>query len=765
MSLITLTSRENEQNPNSSDPAVLRNHYKHGIKMRKGMEVALISLTFNKISMIEIIAGVNDTLSWRIGARTDYLVHKVTIPAGQYTGASLARQMKTSLDESTILGNFKGGWTVTFTAEDFDNKGSFAISYTQNEVPSVAGVEMAIYDGTLGSITNNTDSSIILGAPGTTDDLTKATSVIVTGKKSVFPNDGDVRLRFEAIDSVSEFSIETVFQLGDTTNLMKRVDQSGPTTTPFSMVAYGGANGWDYQIQDGAGPTVYEYWKINVDGLGVISRGSTDADATNPVNRDLSPIYWNDSSGTWRDADAGGTGTIVTSTGFYFGLNSGTAMTLTLSKVAYGTQICGLVRNSLYNGRTDYPGNPNALITSTEPTGFDYMFKVTDNGAADNIAVSLSQMLLDKTKVFPNAGWNGDSRAVFTDLEPDVWNASGLGTTPNNWTTYTYLDDAIQLRIKAVKNRTMEFYISHDTAGNGVFTEEVLLARTGTANTGVGMNDIPFNTKEWFYPYRPCMALNNGGTYSASEYVVDGIFDAVEATNTYYTQTGLNLDFNADEAGGAEDVGLVAPTNAVTLSALFILGEIVSTDIGSGAGQIPAGDVPTDRRENNIFDTIGTPRFEVFASGSPSNQVSSITGATDVVREPNIMVELQDFNIEGHNADTSDRAKLIAVIPSEELNTNTRSGTLNYYAHFPIFIDLNLEHDRIVYDLNAILRTPDGRVVEDLINPTSMTLLLKESEETRQERIAQLTADNIASAMSGLQQNKLDKIGVYMPRV
>ena len=136
MSLITLTSRQNENNPNSNDPAILRNHFKDGIQLRKGDQIGLVSLTFNKLPMLEVVQGQNDTFTWRIGDRQNYLLHKVVVPAGTYTGETLATEIQTQLNDSTILGNYKGQWTCVFDSQLFQGNGGISIQYGQNEVPA-----------------------------------------------------------------------------------------------------------------------------------------------------------------------------------------------------------------------------------------------------------------------------------------------------------------------------------------------------------------------------------------------------------------------------------------------------------------------------------------------------------------------------------------------------------------------------------------------------------------------------------------------------
>ncbi len=135
MSLITLTSRENINNPNSNNPSILRNHFKDGIKIRKGDQIGLVSLTFNKLPMLEVIQGENDTFTWRIGDRQNYLNHKVVIPPGSYTGNTLATEIQKQLNESTILGNYKGKWLVEFNTQLFQGNGGISIEYDQNETP------------------------------------------------------------------------------------------------------------------------------------------------------------------------------------------------------------------------------------------------------------------------------------------------------------------------------------------------------------------------------------------------------------------------------------------------------------------------------------------------------------------------------------------------------------------------------------------------------------------------------------------------------
>ena len=160
---------------------------------------------------------------------------------------------------------------------------------------------------------------------------------------------------------------------------------------------------------------------------------------------------------------------------------------------------------------------------------------------------------------------------------------------------------------------------------------------------------------------------------------------------------------------------------------------------------------------------MGFNRLYNFAEGNTSNPVVSTLSPTTTVSEPTLSLELPDFNIKGANGNTGDSMRVIAVVPKEELATNQQSGTLHYYPAFPIMIDLNLAQESIFYDLNAILRLPDGRVANDLVNPTEITLLFKEGDESKQMRMMKQQAEMFASMMGNRQSAMIGGIGSGNP--
>ena len=69
-------------------------------------------------------------------------------------------------------------------------------------------------------------------------------------------------------------------------------------------------------------------------------------------------------------------------------------------------------------------------------------------------------------------------------------------------------------------------------------------------------------------------------------------------------------------------------------------------------------------------------------------------------------------------------------------------------------IDLNLVHDITTYDLNVIIRRPNGQVADDLIQKTHITLLFKEGEETKQRRLMKEQTELLSSTLSNMNQIK-----------
>ncbi len=147
MSLITLRSVQQDNGANVSQSASnFTNHFKEGVVLGPGNTIELVSMSIVKLSKYEVIEGENDTFIWRIGAGPSslggtpiYSQHVVTLVPGSYNGASLASHIQEQLNNSTLLGVYRGQWICTYTSETKDNNAKFTINYGQQATPAENG--------------------------------------------------------------------------------------------------------------------------------------------------------------------------------------------------------------------------------------------------------------------------------------------------------------------------------------------------------------------------------------------------------------------------------------------------------------------------------------------------------------------------------------------------------------------------------------------------------------------------------------------------
>ena len=777
MSLVTLSSKRNTEVQRDTDPAIIKNHFKDGLVLREGTEVGLVSLTINKLDLFEIIAGQNDVFVWRIGNRQSFEQHTVTIAEGNYNGSSLAIELALKANASTLLGNFKGQWTCTFDQSGQGGDGSFTMNYGQNETPATNNSQTYnLYDGGTPSFTNNGTALVqvsgAVGNPAVDDFATGDNPLIITGNKGIFPNDGDFQCIIRPQEGYTQADQVTALQAGggfcDETVYTASV---GVTRTGAFNNTTGteASNGWQllFQYDNGDDPT---YWVYLGDGEWGADDGGDGQDTANRANCD-DFYFYNPTRGVWANIENGGRGAEVPNTGAFYILQGGVPFSVPQGNVGMGKTVSGYVRNYLYKGRTNYPADVNADILKSSPDGFDITLTCEDTAAEDGVLFSLGRMVQNAGIEFPNANWRLPSALIadFENLNP-LTDFTGLpaisGVTPSNWAAYNYPDDHIKIRVAISKVLQIQIYLSHDTAGDNVFIEEQFVRRTGDNNN--------FNTtiKEKFFPLRPVIAVGRGNQYFASRYILEGKFDTTEIVNPNFQVASSAITLHkgdaVDLADESETVTIspatAVPANAMTVGALYKFGEIFASDT---TGSPPEGglDALDLTPSGSINSTIGFNRLYNFASGQTTNGVTSTSNPITNIAEPTLSLELPDFNIKGANGNTGDSMRVIAVVPKEELNTNEKTGTLHYYPTFPIMIDLNLPQEQIFYDLNAILRLPDGRVANDLINPTEITLLFKEGEESKQRRMLKEQAQMISSVMGNRQSAMIGGIGNGNPLI
>ena len=105
------------------------------------------------------------------------------------------------------------------------------------------------------------------------------------------------------------------------------------------------------------------------------------------------------------------------------------------------------------------------------------------------------------------------------------------------------------------------------------------------------------------------------------------------------------------------------------------------------------------------------------------------------------------------------------MIPKEQWTTDSKTGTLQYVAPYPIPIDLNIPHNMVTNEINARLRQPSGEIANDLINPTEICLRLTESDESKQQRVMNNAMRQMSSFQSNIQDAKISNFNNNMPKI
>ncbi len=804
MSLITLSSELNAQDPRPQNASYIKNHFKDGITFHVGDTISLVSLTINKQDRFEIVQGSNDTLIWRIGAAAFYEQHSVVVPEGSYTGTELAAALAAALQASTIIGVFQkqvdntgeqiAGWTCVFNQTDAKGFPTFTIDITQQAAPASAAASpnnpFSLYAGgqfameienaqpsTFTTFTSLVDDSSDMDTQNVGDRLFAA-------ERGIFGNGGSVVMEIPCLTGMNTDVGEFQGLLGSigppAVNEMDFTDYTGGAAvvrTGYFAAAAGNpaAQGWDLTFTFTDNNEV-RYVRIItgeedfLDGPGMengMFGWGTDGnnDATEEASYDAVPakMFFNDTDGTIQDVGRKSTDD------FDYDIQRTDGTTITNSMdlpIGFPETRMGYVRQQLYNGATDYPGNADAVATP-DLNGTDFWFILNNNPLTNSVYFQAFQLKQQQGTQFPNPNWRAGNQekmrvlpSQFDQLDP----LSAGGGPPANWTQFDIANKpTIRLILTLDSLRTLTLSVAHDTDGTGTFTEYRDLLKSGTAQNVNFVSTI----KESFYPLRPIMCCGRGGYYSAATYVAKTISDDQE----YPRGLGVSTPMMATEdthtlaqvaEADAEQVQ-ADPPNALALSQLWKLGTILPEDLVSAGGQFP--DLDLNPNTADIAATLGTAHFEVFPAGSVHNPVITKRKPITAILEPSLSVELQDFNLKGHNGYTGDSTKAIAIIPKEELQTGENEGVLHYYSQFPIDIDLKVPQTETFYSLTAALRLKDGTLANDLLNPTEMTLLHKEGEESKQARIMAKALERISGYRSDIQQNEISTIGNQFPRV
>ena len=504
---------------------------------------------------------------------------------------------------------------------------------------------------------------------------------------------------------------------------------------------------------------------------------TTDDTALDPNSWDIGKLKYNPSSNIYQATTTGGGGSFLQNATLRNGGDgtdgSGGPFTPVLTNFAYPEGRYGRSRDELIQGITLYPGNPDARINSTQ-LGQDISIHIMNNDVFSDIQIQAHGFIKAGGIDYPLPNWR-----TVKNFTPVVSSSNwvSLSQSPPNWTTFTYATDHIRLRIVQYGVRNNRIYISHDVAGNQAWTEEVLLLQTADENSGVTFTST---VRERLYPFCPTAFISRGSRFQAASYKFFGVFDTERIANVPGILSSTNQNGDEHESSEESEAGLQdytghdplgAPAANLALGYIAKAGIVDASDIydgpdsGAGANQISNRSVNPNIANINFI--LGLETAYTFSSGNETNTISTadISSPLTSIQEPSLHVELPDFNIRSYSGESGDTGRAVAVIPKEQWTTDSKTGTLQYVAPYPIPIDLNIPHNMVTNEINARLRQPSGEIANDLINPTEICLRLTESDESKQQRVMNNAMRQMSSFQSNIQDAKISNFNNNMPKI
>ena len=168
---------------------------------------------------------------------------------------------------------------------------------------------------------------------------------------------------------------------------------------------------------------------------------------------------------------------------------------------------------------------------------------------------------------------------------------------------------------------------------------------------------------------------------------------------------------------------------------------------------------------NGIATSIGMPAF--FQNPVPT-PATGFNGTEALLSNPRqtIQVEIPEFNTKSWSGGSNDVGRAVGVIPAEqwENNDTLANDTLYYKSDYTKPIELNSQVTQPIYSVTCRLRDTEGKLIKDLQNPTTVTFILKEGDEVKQQRIMDKAMARASATRANLQENKISTANENMPR-
>lgn len=369
------------------------------------------------------------------------------------------------------------------------------------------------------------------------------------------------------------------------------------------------------------------------------------------------------------------------------------------SAIGNGTQILSVLP---YWQRYGAAGQQPIIGNTRQPVSLT----INDDALRNKLQISLDIMRPSSTIDPPSVGWEGSLVNIFSNLDPknDFGTISIDGNLLSNWSSYAYKIDHVYAQLEVERISEISVWLWHDNAGDGSILEKQKIAVTGQN----GWDDYMLRTID--YPLLGLCQKSSGDVDTPSTVKLSGNFTGVSLSNvTSVSAQDISTPIDKTEIRKGNQ-GALQPTWFAKL------GKIEFSD--------PLD--PQDRNPNlaNADDLLGMSRYETNTNAVDFS-FSSTKPALSTIVTPSVHIELADFNIKALRGKRKDIAKIVGVIPAEELNSNLDTGIIHYSTSTPIMISLNLEHDHVINQMTVNLRDNDGKLLTNLERQSTVTFLVQ----------------------------------------
>ena len=376
---------------------------------------------------------------------------------------------------------------------------------------------------------------------------------------------------------------------------------------------------------------------------------------------------------------------------------------------------------------------------------------VDDAGSLDSI-VSFSRIKQLGGTTVGNANW--------IESVPNTELLQGAGVNKLSdilGASFTYGEDHVKISYEITSNLQITVQLSHDEAGDDNFSVPVNIITT------ISNKSFVSTIQEAHYPLIPIVMASGGLNGDKTQLQVNGHFDSISqsvtSSDSLFIEDNIfhddDQEVNFATNPKNEDLEGTGITNIsafkseldkgnfsvvkilgaeLKLSSLFMFGKIdMATDFVAGSGTIP-----------NVFNTQPAGQNRITANNAADSNMDSVLGMVSYIStvrgqappnivstselifetlNPNLYIELPDFNIQSFNGFRGDIGRCIGMIPKEELSESSADlGALSYSSAYQRPIDLGLSTDQTFYQIRARIRNARGEIETDLDRQSSLVL-------------------------------------------